>query len=70
VNKPGTYKESLDLKKLKVELIDYLDQQHKERPFFDDARPLELRNLKIVALIQSDDTKEILNAVQVDVPEK
>lgn len=66
--KSGTYKQTLDLKKLKIALLDYLEEANKTTPFLDEARPLELQNLKIVALIQNDETKEILNAVQVNVP--
>jgi hypothetical protein len=64
----GTFKETLDLKKLKLSLIDYLSAYDKMDPFPDELRPLELKNLKIVALVQDDATKEILNAAQVDVP--
>lgn len=64
----GMHKQSLDLKKLKLGLIEYLTEAHKKDPFLDDLRPLELQQLKVVALIQNDETKEILNAVQVNVP--
>jgi hypothetical protein len=66
--KQESYEESLDLKKLKLGLIDYLVEQHKKDPFLDDLRPLELQQLKVVAILQDDATKEILNAAQVDVP--
>jgi hypothetical protein len=64
------YEETVDLKKLKLGLIEYLAETDKTDPFPDDARPLELKHLKVIALIQRDDTKEILNAAQVDVPGK
>ena len=54
---------------LKKELTDYLETAEKRRPFQDDARPVDLKHLKLIALIQDDETKEILQAVQVDVPE-
>jgi hypothetical protein len=37
-----------------------------EAPFPRGDRPLALRNLKLVALVQNDATKEILQAVQID----
>ena len=47
----------------------YLDDFAKnEAPFPRADRPLALRNLKLVALVQNDATKEILHAVQVDLP--
>ena len=44
-------------------------QQGRRGPFVDDEHPLHLKKLKVVALIQDDDNKEILQAVQVDVPD-
>ena len=50
-------------------LTKYLDDFAKnEAPFPRPARPLALRNLKLVALVQNDTTKEILHAVQADLP--
>jgi hypothetical protein len=49
-------------------LNDYLTEAGKRRPFFDDERPLQLEHLKVVALIQDDESKKILQAVQADVP--
>jgi hypothetical protein len=37
--------------------------------FREEESPLNLRNLKVVTLIQDDDTKEILQAAQIDVPD-
>jgi hypothetical protein len=67
---PGTetYEQTLNLKKLKLRLMDYMAETHKNDPFPDNARPLDMNQLKVIAMIQRDDTKEILNAVQVDVP--
>jgi hypothetical protein len=56
---------------VRATLNKYLDDFAKqEGPFPRSDRPLALRNLKLVALVQNDATKEILNAVQVDLDGK
>ena len=50
-------------------LSDYLKASNEMNPFRDDERPLNLKHLKIIALIQNDENKEILQAVQIEVPE-
>ncbi len=50
-------------------LAAYLELVNKIEPFPDEERPLELKRLKIVALIQDEESREIFHAVQVDVPE-
>src|SRR5262249_50985068 len=60
----------VSLKDLRGSLEKYLDQSGSRRPFLDEERPLELKHLKVVALVQDDDSKEILQAAQVDVPEE
>lgn len=60
---------TIDPEAIKGELTKYLDEfAKKEAPFGKPDRPLALRNLKVVALVQNDATKEVLHAVQVDVP--
>jgi hypothetical protein len=62
---------SVDLGDLTKKLDEYMNDFNKgERPFRDDDYPLNLKHLKVVALIQDDDSKEILQAVQIDVPER
>ena len=51
-------------------LAAYLLRVNLDDPFLDDERPIDLKRLKIVALIQEKDGKEILHAVQRDVPEE
>lgn len=51
-------------------LSDYLETANKKHPFAADDRPLELKHLKVVALVQDDKSKEILQAAQADVPAK
>jgi hypothetical protein len=58
---------SVNLAELRKSLSAYLDESGKKRPFPNDRRPLELKNLRVVAFIQDDDTKEVLQATQVDV---
>jgi hypothetical protein len=56
---------------VRATLNKYLDDFAKQEGAFPRSdRPLALRNLKLVALVQNDATKEILNAVQVDLDGK
>jgi hypothetical protein len=69
----GAYRKSVtvDLEKIRLELVKYLDDYAaNERPFRDDARPLDLKNLKVIALVQNDKTQEILQAVQLELKGK
>ena len=60
---------SIDPDAVKAALTKYLDDFAKTgAPFPRADRPLALRNLKLVALVQNDATKDILHAVQVDLP--
>ncbi len=61
-------KVAVDVADVKKTLRNYLDKSAKDQPFLDDERPLNLRHLKVVAFIQDDKSKEVLQAVQVDVP--
>ena len=48
--------------------VDYLDDYAAtKRPFPRIARPMAMDNLRVVAFVQDDATKEIFQAVQVDV---
>jgi hypothetical protein len=51
-------------------LEQYLALANKERPFPDDDRPLDLKKLKVVVLVQDDDNREILQAAQLDLADK
>ena len=49
----------------------YLDEYAKnERPFPYVVRPLEMKDLKVIALVQNDKTREIVQAVQIEVEGK
>ena len=60
---------SVSVSDVRTKLAAYLLRVNLDDPFLDDERPLDLKRLKIVALIQEKESKEILHAVQVDVPE-
>jgi hypothetical protein len=62
-----TVKVSLD--DLRRDLKQYLDKAEADGPFRSDDWPLKLKSVKIIALIQDDESKEILQAAQIDVPE-
>jgi hypothetical protein len=65
-----TTKAEVDLAGLRKDLTAYLDNfAAKVRPFPYAARPLDLHGLHLIAFVQDDDTREILQAVQVDVKE-
>jgi hypothetical protein len=66
----ASQKVSLALGDVKQTLTDYLASADKKSPFPDDDRPLDLKHLKLVALIQDDESKEILQAAQIDLPEE
>jgi hypothetical protein len=66
--KEGKYEFIVDVAELKKNLTKYLDEYHKKRPFPGKDRPLELKNLKVVAFVQDDMSAEVLQAAQVDVP--
>jgi len=62
---------SFDPEEVRKGLTKYLDEFAKEEtPFPRPDRPLALKNLKLVAFIQNDATREVLTAVQVEVDAK
>jgi hypothetical protein len=57
-------------KQLEDYLRKYKPPRSEQHPFAEeDDLPLGLKHLKVVAFIQDDDSKEVLQAVQADVPE-
>jgi hypothetical protein len=66
--KAGKHAQTVSVAELEKELSGYLDDFTKKNNFAFDDQPLELKHLKAVALIQDNGTKEILQAVQVDLP--
>lgn len=58
---------TVDLDALKKKLSTFLDKQGEKAPFPDKSRPLELKDLRVVAFVQNDKSGEVLQAVQADV---
>jgi hypothetical protein len=59
-----------DLDQLRKDLRDYLDKAAEETPFPNKDRPLEFKDLRVVAFVQNDATREVLQAVEVEVPKE
>jgi len=67
-DKAGKQTAAIDLDELRKQLTSYLDEAAKDLGEFPSKdRPMDLKKLKVVAYVQNDATKEILQAVQVDV---
>jgi hypothetical protein len=58
---------TVDLDELKKTLKDAWQKTAEEKKLEKKDQPLELKKLKVVAFVQNDTTKEVLQAVQVDV---
>jgi hypothetical protein len=58
---------TVDLDELRQTLTKYLGDFAKANEVTFPSRPLELKNLKVIAFVQNDKSKEVLQAVQVDV---
>ncbi len=56
---------TVNLADLKKELTKYLDDFCKEQSVELKERPMEFKNLRVVALVQDDNTREVLQAVEV-----
>ena len=66
--KASKHAASVDLDVLCKSLTSYLDDYNNNwRPFPNSDRPLDLANLRLIALVQDDATREILQATQVEV---
>ncbi|MBL8794740.1 MAG: hypothetical protein JNM56_12605 [Planctomycetia bacterium] len=68
-DKTGKQTATVDLDDLRKSLTKYLDNAAKDLDFPNKERPMELKNLSVVAFVQNDATKEVLQAVQVEVTE-
>jgi hypothetical protein len=58
---------TVDLAHVRETINKHLNEYGKKAAFLDDKRPLDLKDLYLVAFVQSDETKEILQSVQVKV---
>jgi hypothetical protein len=65
--KAGKQQATVDLAKLRERLTGYLAEVGKKTPFPNESRPLDLKNLYVVAFVQNDENKEVLQSVQVKV---
>jgi hypothetical protein len=66
----STHQASINLGQLRGGLTKYLDDfqtKNPTRPFSNPARPMAMEHLRVIAFVQDDSTKEILQAVQVEV---
>ena len=61
---------SVDLVEVRKDLTKYLDEFAANRPFPKPERPMEMKALRVIALVQNDKTKEIVQAIQLDVEAK
>lgn len=60
---------SVDLKDVRRDLASYLDDYASRRAFPNSSRPMDLKNLRLIALVQDDSTREILQGLQIELPE-
>jgi hypothetical protein len=66
--KGGKVSASVKLDDLKKELGEYLEDYNKNtRAFSPPDRPMDMKHLKVIVLVQDDETGEMLHAVQMDV---
>jgi hypothetical protein len=66
----GSATAEVDLNGLRSKLKDYLTEYETNKsPFPNPDRPLALKNLRVIAMVQNDANGEILQAIQLGVPE-
>lgn len=65
--KTGKQQATVDLAQLRDKLKEYVADLGKKTPFPNDSPPLDLKNLYVVAFVQNDENKEVLQSVQVKV---
>jgi hypothetical protein len=68
--KTGKQTATVDLQELREKWNRYLNAAAKRLRFTNSSRPMEFRKLAVVAFVQDDATKEVLQAVQVPVTEE
>ena len=65
--KAGEVKAIVKLDDLKAELNKEIDKFEKDRSFKFPSRPMDMKHLKVIVLVQDDDSGEILQAAQMEV---
>jgi hypothetical protein len=58
---------TVDLAQVRKDINAYLDKVKEKRDFPDKQRPMEMKDLRVIAFVQNEDKGEVLQAVQVDV---
>jgi hypothetical protein len=66
--KSATKTATVSLGELRKSLEGYLKEADKRAAFPDDERPLRLEHLKVVAFVQDDEDRSVLQVTQADVP--
>lgn len=61
------YEGKVDVAKLKADLLDYLNKYEKNQSVIVGSKPLDLKALTVVAFVQDDENKEVLQTVAVPV---
>lgn len=61
---------TVDVEKVREEITKYLNEFSKREDAAFPIKPTALRNLRVVAFVQNDETGEVLQAAQADVEEK
>ncbi|MFM7317037.1 MAG: hypothetical protein ACKO5E_08815 [bacterium] len=71
LDKAGELQHSMkiNLNEVRGNIEKYVSDFEKNRPFFGTKPAIDLKKLALVAFIQDDESKEILGATQVDLPE-
>src|SRR5262249_40333760 len=64
--KTGKQEVSVDLEDVRKEIKTYVDKMNDKTPFAGKLPEIELKNLKVVAFVQNDDTGEVLQAAVVE----
>ena len=67
--KESEHTSTVDLAKVRASLSKYLDEAAVKRPFPKPDRPMALKNLKVIAFVQDDESGEILQAAIADLGE-
>lgn len=68
-NATQSWEASFDLAALKQQQLDYLEQTAKTDPFPDDDRPVAFRKMKLVACVQNQKTRAVLQATLAEIPD-
>jgi hypothetical protein len=66
--KDSKHTATVDLAELRKQLTAYLkDYEENQQPFPNSDRPLDFNNLRVVVFVQDDDSREVLQAAQIEV---